>query len=218
PGKKKEKQYRKVTRTLVSAVALQDHIIHSHQLQDLSLADPFKSRSRNIRNIYRRVNKEMVKAVVDTGLQKKNTHQKNKEDAEKEYVLDSDPPQLTLAQKLGLVEPPSLPLTAEEWAKIKQRSIQHGDSIQPCAICREEFALQPQTVLLSCSHLFHHTCLEAFEEFSLGVHHICPLCRSYYQKKVLKHCVPSYYHWGHCKKHIFLQPSLPTRTPAAASA
>uniref|UniRef100_A0A8C9LEW1 RING-type domain-containing protein n=1 Tax=Pavo cristatus TaxID=9049 RepID=A0A8C9LEW1_PAVCR len=231
----------------VSAVALQDHIIHSHQLQDLSLADPFKSRSRNIRNIYRRVNKEMVKAVVDTGLQKKNTHQKNKEDAEKEYVLDSDPPQLTLAQKLGLVEPPSLPLTAEEWAKIKQRSIQHGDSIQPCAICREEFALQPQvpsylckhffrehftlvslfnathvafrqeivdcpicimplsptarpacvfsgtsnpfppqTVLLSCSHLFHHTCLEAFEEFSLGVHHICPLCRSYYQKKVLK--------------------------------
>lgn len=51
---------------------------------------------------------------------------------------------LFAAQKLGLVEPPSLPLTAEEWAKIKQRSIQHGDSIQPCAICREEFALQPQ--------------------------------------------------------------------------
>ncbi|KAK2524219.1 Rnf32, partial [Columba livia] len=299
----------------VSAVALQDHIIHSHQLQDLSLANPFKSRTRNIKNIFKPVNKETVRAVVDTGLRKKSIHYRNKEDAEKEYVLDPSPPQLTLAQKLGLVEPPSSPLTAEEWVKIKQRSIEHGDSTQPCAICREEFALQPQvllscshvfhkehkvlssspghrtawltrmdkstrdgyfkvqeisnrllssydinldeffseidssiaasrdvfqqleeivisetdwekiqiqafrqeisdcpicimplspavhpaglspgnckqfsrqTVLLSCSHLFHHTCLQAFEEFSLGERHLCPLCRSYYQKKILK--------------------------------
>lgn len=80
----------------VSAVALQDHIIHSHQLQDLSLADPFKS--RNIRNIYKPVNKEMAKAVIDTGLRKKSTHHKNKEDAEREYVLDPNPPRLTLGK------------------------------------------------------------------------------------------------------------------------
>ncbi|XP_010165946.2 RING finger protein 32-like [Antrostomus carolinensis] len=43
-----------------------------------------------------------------------------------------------------------------------------------------------QTVLLSCSHLFHHTCLQTFEEFSLGERHLCPLCRSYYQKKILR--------------------------------
>ncbi|NXW33448.1 RNF32 protein, partial [Phaetusa simplex] len=144
----------------ISAVALQDHIICCHQLQDLSLADPFKSRTRNIKNIYKPVNKEMVRAVVDTGLRKKSTRHKNTEDAEKEYVLDPSPPQLTLAQKLGLVEPPSLPLTAEEWGKIKQRSIQHGDSMQPCAICREEFALQPQV------HLFFQACLKAFEKFT----------------------------------------------------
>ncbi|XP_013041227.1 RING finger protein 32 [Anser cygnoides] len=166
----------------VSAVALQDHIIHSHQLQDLSLADPFKSRSRNIRNIYKPVNKEMTKAVVDTGLRKKSTRHKNK-DAEREYVLDPNPPHLTLAQKLGLVEPPSLPLTAEEWAKIKQRSVQHGDSIQPCAICREEFALQPQ-VLLSCSHVFHKACLKAFEKFTGKKS--CPMCRKkQYQTRVI---------------------------------
>ncbi|KAM6413188.1 RING finger protein 32 [Pluvialis apricaria] len=158
----------------VSAVALQDHIIHSHQLQDLSLADPFKSRTRNIKNIYKPVNKEMVRAVVDTGLRKKSAHHKNKEDAEKEYVLDPSPPQLTLAQKLGLVEPPSLPITAEEWVEIKQRSVQHGDFIQPCAICREEFALQPQ-VLLSCSHVFHKACLKAFEKFTGKKS--CPMCR-----------------------------------------
>ncbi|NXS97877.1 RNF32 protein, partial [Jacana jacana] len=158
----------------VSAVALQDHIIHSHHLQDLSLAEPFKSRTRNIKNIYKPVDKEMVRAVVDTGIRKKSTHHKVKEDAEKEYVLDPSLPQLTLAQKLGLVEPPPLPLTAEEWVKIKQRSIQHGDSVQPCAICREEFALQPQ-VLLSCSHVFHKACLKAFEKFTGKKS--CPMCR-----------------------------------------
>ncbi|NWT39479.1 RNF32 protein, partial [Chroicocephalus maculipennis] len=153
----------------ISAVALQDHIICCHQLQDLSLADPFKSRTRNIKNIYKPVSKEMVRAVVDTGLRKKSTRHKNTEDAETEYVLDPSPPQLTLAQKLGLVEPPSLPLTAEEWGRIKQRSIQHGDSMQPCAICREEFALQPQV------HLFFQACLKAFEKFTGKKS--CPMCR-----------------------------------------
>lgn len=37
-----------------------------------------------------------------------------------------------------------MPLTVEEWEYVKQRSIKQGDSVQPCAICREEFALQPQ--------------------------------------------------------------------------
>ncbi|NXU54798.1 RNF32 protein, partial [Turnix velox] len=167
----------------VSAAALQDHIIHSHQLQDPSIVDPFKSKTRNSKNIYKPVNKEMVRAVVDTGLRKKSTRHKNMEDGEKEYVLDPSPPQLTLAQKLGLVEPPSLPLTAEEWGKIKQRSIQHGDSTQPCAICREEFALQPQ-VLLSCSHVFHKACLKAFEKF-MG-RKSCPMCRKeQYQTRVI---------------------------------
>ncbi|KAK2511293.1 Rnf32 [Columba guinea] len=156
----------------VSAVALQDHIIHSHQLQDLSLANPFRSRTRNIKNIFKPVNKETVRAVVDTGLRKKSTHYRNKEDAEKEYVLDPSPPQLTLAQKLGLVEPPSSPLTAGEWVKIKQRSIEHGDSTQPCAICREEFALQPQA------------CLKAFEK--CRGKKCCPMCRKeQYQTRVI---------------------------------
>ncbi|CAM9238663.1 unnamed protein product, partial [Bubo scandiacus] len=62
--------------TAVFAVALHNHLIHRHQLQELSLADSFKSRTRNTKNIYKPVNKE--------------------EDAEKEYVLDPSLPQLTL--------------------------------------------------------------------------------------------------------------------------
>lgn len=41
-------------------------------------------------------------------------------------------------------------------------------------------------VILSCSHLFHDTCLSALEEFALGEgRFLCPVCRSYYQKKLL---------------------------------
>ncbi|KAM6422461.1 LOW QUALITY PROTEIN: RING finger protein 32 [Rhynochetos jubatus] len=167
----------------VSAVALQDHIMHSHQLQDLA-ADPFKSKTRNTKNIYKSVNTKMVRAAVDTGLRKKSTHHKNKQDAEKEYVLDPSPPQLTLAQKLGPVEPPSLPLTAKEWVKIKQRSIQHGASIWPCAMYREELALQPQ-VLLSCSHVFYKACLKAFEK-STGKKS-CPMYRKEQDQTRLVH-------------------------------
>ncbi|XP_053372747.1 RING finger protein 32-like [Mercenaria mercenaria] len=42
-----------------------------------------------------------------------------------------------------------------------------------------------QTVLLSCSHVFHETCLEMFEELSMESNNCCPVCRSKYQKKVL---------------------------------
>ncbi|XP_074841176.1 RING finger protein 32 isoform X4 [Carettochelys insculpta] len=167
----------------VTAVAFQDHILHTLQLQDLSLADPLKLKLRNKKNIYKPVNKEMVRAVVDTRLRKKSILRTQKEDPEKEYVLDPYPPQLTLAQKLGLVELPSLPLTAEEWDKVKQRSVKQGDSVQPCAICREEFALQPQ-VLLSCSHVFHRACLKAFEKFAGKK--TCPLCRKkQYQTRII---------------------------------
>uniref|UniRef100_A0A8C4TZS7 Ring finger protein 32 n=1 Tax=Falco tinnunculus TaxID=100819 RepID=A0A8C4TZS7_FALTI len=163
---------------MFSAVALQDHIIHSHQLQVLSLADPFKSRTRNTKSIYKPMDKEMDRAVVDAGLRKKSTHHKNKEDAEKGYVLDPMICCCSMVQKLGLVEPPSLPLTAEEWVKIKQRPIQHGDSLHPCAICSEEF------VLLSCSHVFHKACLKAFETFTGKKS--CPTCRKeQYQTRVM---------------------------------
>lgn len=46
-----------------------------------------------------------------------------------------------------------------------------------------------EMALLSCSHVFHHACLLALEEFSVGDRppfHACPLCRSCYQKKILE--------------------------------
>ncbi|KAM6281336.1 LOW QUALITY PROTEIN: RING finger protein 32 [Porphyrio hochstetteri] len=145
----------------VCVVVLQDHTIHSHQLLNLSLADLFKSRRRNIKNIYKPMDKEMIRAVVDTGLRTKNPLHKIKGEAKKKYVLDLSPPQLTLAPKSDLAELPSLPLTA----KIRQRSMEHGDSRQPCAKSRgvQRLALQSQA------------CLKAFEKCTGK--RSCPVCR-----------------------------------------
>lgn len=49
-----------------------------------------------------------------------------------------------VAQKLGLLPPPPLPLSSDEWERVKQRSLLQGDSMQPCPICKEEFELHPQ--------------------------------------------------------------------------
>ncbi|KAF7475241.1 Hypothetical predicted protein [Marmota monax] len=93
-------------------------------------------------------------------------------------------------------------LTEEDWEKIQVQAAHR--EICECSICLTPLSLDAQaavgtsshpcprpraTVLLSCAHLFHHTCLQALEEFSVGDHspfHVCPLCRSCYQKKILE--------------------------------
>uniref|UniRef100_G1QH57 Ring finger protein 32 n=1 Tax=Nomascus leucogenys TaxID=61853 RepID=G1QH57_NOMLE len=163
----------------VNAVALQDHILHDLQLRNLSVADHSKTQLQKKEN---KPLKKDTKAVIDNGL-KKTTQCPKLEDSEKEYVLDPKPPPLTLAQKWGLIGPPPPPLSSDEWQKVKQRSLLQGDSMQPCPICKEEFELRPQ-VLLSCSHVFHKACLQAFEKFTNKK--TCPLCRkNQYQTRVI---------------------------------
>ncbi|XP_058390071.1 RING finger protein 32 isoform X3 [Diceros bicornis minor] len=165
----------------VTAVALQDHILHDLQLRNLSLVDHSKTKVQKKEHKSKSL-KRSAKAIVDTGLGK-TTQGPEVQDPEEEYVLDPKPPPLTLAQKLGLFEPPPLPLSSDEWEKVKQRSVLQGDSVQPCPICKEEFELRPQ-VLLSCSHVFHRACLQAFEKFTNKK--TCPLCRrDQYQTRVI---------------------------------
>ncbi|XP_047550975.1 RING finger protein 32 isoform X2 [Lutra lutra] len=165
----------------VTAVALQDHILHDLQLRNLSIADHSKTKVQKRENRSKSL-KRNTKAIINTGL-KKTIQGPKVEDLEKEYVLDPKPPPLTLAQKLGLFEPPPPLLSSDEWEKVKQRSILHGDSAQPCPVCKEEFELRPQ-VLLSCSHVFHRACLQAFEKFTNKK--TCPLCRkNQYQTRVI---------------------------------
>jgi Ring finger domain/IQ calmodulin-binding motif len=91
--------------------------------------------------------------------------------------FDSDSKHVQSKQK------PQPTASDEEWAYAHKQTLARGDSNNPCAICQEEFALQPQ-VLLSCSHVFHDACLGSFETFSHSRR--CPMCRcTNYAKKLI---------------------------------
>ncbi|KAM6971557.1 RING finger protein 32 [Tautogolabrus adspersus] len=150
---------------VVNSAAFQDHITRTVLHPHFPLTDPLLrcKRRKAARN-------PKARGTADQRLQRPDPQ----EEEEREYVLDAALPPLTLAQKLGLVACPAGRLTEDEWRQVKGRSVQQGESAQPCAICKEDFQLQPQ-VLLSCSHIFHRACLHSFERFSCKK--CCPMCR-----------------------------------------
>uniref|UniRef100_A0A8I5TGA4 Ring finger protein 32 n=2 Tax=Hominidae TaxID=9604 RepID=A0A8I5TGA4_PONAB len=89
-------------------------------------------------------------------------------------------------------------ITEEEWEKIQVQALRR--ETHECSICLAPLSpaggqrvgagrRSREMALLSCSHVFHHACLLALEEFSVGDRppfHACPLCRSCYQKKILE--------------------------------
>lgn len=171
---------------MFTSLAIYDHITSTLLHPNFPISDPVvKSKRKTSRNPQER---DEERALPDQHLQE-----------EGEYVLDSAPPLtlgilntkdvtcvlnkyvpvtvcfLYIAQKLGLVASPAPGLTEGEWRQVKARSIQQGESGQPCAICREEFLLRPQ--------VFPQCCLK---ELLLSV--LCPqyfsihTCARYTQK------------------------------------
>ncbi|KAG7453741.1 RING finger protein 32 [Solea senegalensis] len=158
---------------VVTAVAFQDHITRSLLHSNFSLSDP----------LWRCNRKAPRKQQSGENVEEETGFQRQERQDEREYVFDPAPSPLTLAQKMGLVASPAERLMEAEWTRVKARSVEQGESAQPCAICREEFRLQPQ-VLLSCSHVFHKACLQAFERFSGRKR--CPVCRrEQYETRVI---------------------------------
>ena len=89
--------------------------------------------------------------------------------------------QLTLAQKLGLIPAPPQPLSLESWSLIEEQARKRKEGEGLCPICLEAFKGQDQ-IILSCSHMFHKTCLASLERISRVK--MCPICRKLdYDKK-----------------------------------
>lgn len=98
---------------------------------------------------------------------------------------------LTLAQVRGLVPLPLPGLTTQQWKDIELRIQLRAE--EKCSICMEKFSLR-ETVMTSCSHIFHKSCLDALEKFMLMNEKIstivslnnptpvsskcCPICRT----------------------------------------
>lgn len=51
---------------------------------------------------------------------------------------------------------------------------------------KEQTRCLRSTVLLSCTHVFHSTCLRTLEDIAMqDMKNTCPVCRAHYQKKIL---------------------------------
>ncbi|XP_067686902.1 RING finger protein 32-like [Haliotis asinina] len=162
----------------LTAVALQDHWSRM-----LSIGVTRGPRSVGLGPAAKAKQKKDVRPVIDTGRFRQKAKKPTEAKEEVEYVLDSKPPPLTLAQKFGLVDAPDQPLSEAEWKQVKEKSNNRDDSHQPCVICKEDFGLQEQ-VLLSCTHVFHRACLQAFERFTGKK--TCPMCRrEQYQTRLI---------------------------------
>jgi hypothetical protein len=48
---------------------------------------------------------------------------------------------LSLAQRLGLVEKPDLPLSQKEWKEIESQTLKRFNEKEPCPICYEDLRL-----------------------------------------------------------------------------
>lgn len=182
--------------------------IQDHRARTLDLSMPGRLSHVNIMQP-RPIQKNRIKPVIDTGLRKKSesnpsvptqTFPAPKVDEEREYVIPDSQnlithrPRGTLAERIGLIQMTDdnteKHLSEAAWSDIKKRSNDRDDSNCPCAICHENFGLGQQ-VLLSCSHVFHRTCLATFEKFvshnANGTdHRTCPICRrAQYEKRII---------------------------------
>jgi hypothetical protein len=101
------------------------------------------------------------------------------EDIEKKRLIYIN--RLSLAERLGLVDKPPLPKSQAEWRQIENKFLHRtmkNITEESCPICYENLQFNDQ-VILSCSHVFHSTCLKSFEVFmrNKGKPKACPICR-----------------------------------------
>ncbi|TNV70923.1 hypothetical protein FGO68_gene17756 [Halteria grandinella] len=116
---------------------------------------------------------DAVTKMLEDQNQKDQADYQNIEKKRMQYIKN-----LSLAQRLGLVEKPSLPLSQTEWKDIEQQSLKRFNDKEPCPICYDDLRFQEQTIL-SCTHVFHKKCLDSFERFQRlkGHDKACPICR-----------------------------------------
>jgi hypothetical protein len=81
---------------------------------------------------------------------------------------------LTLAQKIGLKQINKLPLSLDEWRNLEIQTVKREDHKSNCPICLESL-FKKETIILSCSHIFHKICIKNFEKFTNNKK--CPICR-----------------------------------------
>lgn len=101
---------------------------------------------------------------------------KTKKETEKEILKRNKDfiSKLTFAEKVGIKPIKQFPLSVDQWRKIEKETVKREVFKGECPICLDKLASR-ESVILSCSHVFHKVCLHNFEKFSSVTK--CPLCR-----------------------------------------
>ena len=156
----------------MTAVAFQDHLTKSLKL-NAPLPRLSKKTTKPIKNRDRKKN-----------IKEGSSYTKQKLKAKEEFVVEvGNPDNCSLAEKLGLVQSKNI-LSESDWRKQKSKSNKRNDSSEPCPICKEMYIPGRQQVLLSCSHVFHRSCISSYEK--LSGRKSCPICRNlHYQTRVI---------------------------------
>ena len=69
------------------------------------------------------------------------------------------------------------------WNNIREKALLRCDETCPICMCAFKTTANRKRTLLSCTHIFHEKCIQAFEKFNEHkVLHNCPVCRSAYTR------------------------------------
>jgi len=72
-----------------------------------------------------------------------------------------------------------------DWLNVWEQAKARGE-LDDCPICLGPLNRGGGQVITSCSHIFHKSCLDAFENFNIYEVCLCPVCRSGYDKTDVK--------------------------------
>ena len=133
------------------------------------------------------------KKIFNYKIEEKNTQLKNilyeiKEDESDLNIINQQQKflnGLTFAEKIGLKKINKMPLNIKQWRNLEDQTINRNVHKGACPICLENL-YKKDSLILSCSHVFHKICIQNFEKFSLS--RKCPICRcdNYQTKEYLK--------------------------------
>ena len=150
---------------VLNAAAFQDQI---SQKFGISLKKPKITSKKFIINSKPRSSLTNKKGIINELYTKKDT-EKEILNRNKKFLS-----KLTFAEKVGLKKITNFPLSLEEWKQVELKTIKREDFKGDCPICMEKLSSR-ESLILSCSHVFHKICLKNFERFSQVTK--CPLCR-----------------------------------------
>ena len=147
---------------VLNAAAFQDQINHKFGININRRRTPFRKK------ITLNSKREEKTNMVDQYLLKKNTEEEIMK-RNRKFLSN-----LTFAEKVGVQKINNFPLSLNQWKKVEEKTVKREDYKGECPICLDKLSSR-ESVILSCSHVFHKVCLQNFEKFSSV--NKCPLCR-----------------------------------------